>query len=238
MIGGEPYTGERFFAPRRSADRGDTLAFIARALRVDDTGVIRLRRRESGGQVELWVQTGFDVLATRVVFGEVNPPDLVVDAQTLQAALRSTGDGAVDPGFTMAGAWRGALPGSRTVVHLDDVPARTLVELSRSGRDLAMEPTGGHGPVTSLLDQTVLEVSGDDPAAGTAEISLRSVFALTAMGFVRTAEDRPITDRTEVAEISPTEPVRIRLAGNWVRLDARFGTVFARRGPELSVTPV
>lgn len=65
----------------------------------------------------------------------------------------------LEPGFSLDSAWRGALPPESGYVHLDDVPARTIVELSRDGAHLARTQGSAHGPATGLLDQDVLEVS-------------------------------------------------------------------------------
>ncbi len=69
-----------------AAHREDLVTFVDRALRLDDSGVIRLRER-AGGAVVAWVATGFDVLASRVVGGRVKPADLSVGADALAAAL-------------------------------------------------------------------------------------------------------------------------------------------------------
>ena len=71
----------------------------------------------------------------------------------------------------------------------------------------------------SLLDQEVIEVSGGGERVG---VAMRMVFTLVAMGFVPDA---------------PAEVVRVRAERNWIRLDARFGSVSRRRtaGPALLV---
>ncbi|MCG7440093.1 hypothetical protein [Corynebacterium freneyi] len=56
-----------------------------------------------------------------------------------------------------------------------------------------------------------------------AEISMREVFALCAMGFIPV---KPSTD----------EPVRVSVKGRWRRLDGRFGSVYASEG--LGVLPL
>lgn len=175
---------------------------------------MRLRERP-GGLVSAWVATGFDVLASRTVGGRLRPADLSAAADALLAGLAAmTPDGYVDPGFAMDSAWRGGLPPDTGFVHLDDVPAREVFALVQRGSALAREHAGAHGPPTSLLDQDVVEVAADDQRVG---IPMRCVFALTAMGFV---PDRPGDD----------EVVRVRTTATWLRIDARFGTVYRRRG--------
>ncbi len=194
--------------------RNDLAAFVERALRLDEAAVIRLRRR-SDGLVAAWVATGLDVLAVRVVAGEVNPDDLSCGAHQLARGLRAAdASGRIDTGFPMDSAWRGVLPPENGFTHLDDVPAGVLVDLARRGSDLARAEGGAYRPPASLLDQDVLQVSGDGVAAG---VPMRCVFALTAMGFV---PESP----------SAEEIVRVRVLPAWLRIDARFGSVFRRRG--------
>ena len=225
---------ERFISVASAADRADASAFLSRALRTDDSAVVRLHTR-SDGLIGLWANSGFDVLVTRSVFGRLRPGDIVCDATTLRTGLASLEPNTpLDPGFSLDSAWRGALPPDTGYVHLDDVPARTVVELSRNGAHLARTQGSAHGPASGLLDQDVLELSGidGDPIG----VSLRSLFALTAMGFIRDQHGREITENSAVDDIAETEPVRIRLSGPWIRIDARYGSVYRRRGRSLDLT--
>ncbi len=194
--------------------RNDLGAFVERALRLDDAAVVRLRQR-SDGLVAAWVGTGLDVLAVRVVAGAVSPADVSCAADQLARGLREADAvGQVDTGFPMDSAWRGVLPPDTGFMHLDDVPAAVLVDLARRGSELARDQAGPHGPPASLLDQDVLQVSSADVMTG---VPMRCVFALTAMGFV---PESP----------SAEEIVRVRVLPAWLRIDARFGSVFRRRG--------
>ncbi|MFN8033697.1 MAG: hypothetical protein U0Q47_10415 [Mycobacterium sp.] len=196
-----------------SVQRSDLAAFVERALRLDDAAVIRLRRRNDG-LIAAWVNTGFDVLAVRVVAGELGIADLSCGADQLVRGLHAAdAAGHIDPGFSMDSAWRGVLPPDTGFVHVDDIPAAVLVDLGRRGADLAREH-GSAGPPASLLDQDVLQVSSGATAVG---VPMRSVFALAAMGFV---PESP----------SAEEIVRVRVLPAWLRIDARFGSVFRRRG--------
>lgn len=193
--------------------RKDLAAFVDRARRLDDAAVVRLRQR-GDGVVVAWVATGFDVLASRVVAGRARPTDLCAGADALAAGLVvMTPDGFVDPGFSMDSAWRGALPADRGFVHLDDVPGAVVADLAQRGAQLAREHAGPHGPPTSLLDQEVVRVSSADDGVG---IPMRCVLALTGMGFLPPAGEQ--------------EVVRVRVTPAWLRVDARFGTVYRRRG--------
>jgi hypothetical protein len=124
----------------------------------------------------------------------------------------------------MDSAWRGALPPDSGFTHLDDVPARVVLDLAQRGTRLAKEHSSAHGPPASLLDQEVVAVTADDDTVG---VPLRCVFALTAMGFLPQA---PAYDRFAPESVSADEVVRVRAAPTWLRIDARFGTVYRRRG--------
>lgn len=193
-------------------------------MRLDDAAVIRLRER-AGGLVVAWVATGFDVLASRVVAGRVKPGDVSVGADALARALPAMdGSGFVEPGFAMDSAWRGMLPPEHGFVHLDDVPARVMLDLAQRGVELAKEHGSAHGPPASLLDQEVVAVSSGDTSVG---IPMRCVFAMTAMGFL---PQSTTMDQFAPESVTADEVVRVRVLPTWLRVDARFGTVYRRRG--------
>jgi hypothetical protein len=201
----------------RDAHRTDLATFVDHAVRLDDAAVIRLRAR-SAGLLSAWVATGFDVLASRVVVGKVRPEDLSVGADGLARGLSAMDEsGYVDPGFAMDSAWRGALPPESGFTHLDDIPARVMLDLAQRGAQLAKEHGSAHGPPVSLLDQEVVRVSSADESVG---LPMRCVFALTAMGFLPQSPDA----------IDADEIIRVRILPAWLRLDARFGSVYRRRG--------
>ncbi len=217
VTGGEAERG-LWLGPQGGVDRrADLATFVERAMRLDDAMVIRLRAR-AGGLVGAWVATGFDVLACRVVAGAVRPADLSVAADGLARGLSAMdASGYVDPGFSMDSAWRGALPPESGFTHVDDVPARVMLDLAERGARLAKEHSGPHGPLVSLLDQEVIRVSSADEEVG---VPMRCVFTLTAMGFLPQRADAICAD----------EIVRVRVMPNWLRIDARFGSVYRRRG--------
>jgi hypothetical protein len=220
-------TGERgvWLGPdNRAAQRDDLAAFAERVLRLDEAGVVRLRERP-GGMIAAWVATGFDVLASRSVAGRIRPADLCAGADALSAGLRAMADdGYVDTGFGLDSAWRGALPPETGFVHLDDIPARAVLDLAQRGLSLAKEHSSAHGPPASLLDQDVVRVTSGDETVG---IPMRCVFALTAMGFL---PQSPAEDRFAPASVTADEVVRVRATPAWLRVDARFGSVYKRRG--------
>lgn len=196
-----------------SAARHDLVVFAERARVLDEAAVIRLKTR-ADGLLGVWVATGFEVLAGRAVAGRIQPGDLTCAAEELARGLRTAGaDGFADPGFPLDSAWRGALPPETGFTHVDDVPATVLAELAARGAELARE-SGGPGPPASLLDSEVLQVSGNDTEVA---VPIRCVLALAAMRFL--PEDPP-----------EAEVVRVRSSPAWLRIDARFGSVFRRRG--------
>jgi hypothetical protein len=211
-----------------AAHREDLATFVERAQRLDDAAVIRLRAR-SAGQVVAWAATGFDVLVSRVVAGSVRPADICAGADELSRGLAAMDrSGHVEPGFPMDSAWRGALPPDAGFVHLDDVPARVVLDLAQRGVVLAKEH-GSHGPPVSLLDQEVVRVSGAGHSVG---IPMRCVFALTAMGFLpqMSTAGQGGDVNVDPTTVAADEIVRVRVMPAWLRVDARFGSVFRRRG--------
>ncbi|WP_181697894.1 hypothetical protein [Nocardia sp. GTS18] len=209
------------------AERENLATFLSRALRLDQAAVVRLRRRGSS-LVSAWVATGFETLAVRTITAELGVDDVTVGADTVLAGLR-TGH-PVDLGYSMDSAWRGALPPMDGFAHVDDVPARALVELAERGADLAREHGGAHGPPASLLDQSVLTVTGADDLK--VQVPMRVVFALTAMDFIPHAGEK-----AEARRIQPTELVRVRTTRTWLRLDARYGSVARRLGGGIPLSP-
>ncbi len=146
---------ERVLTIPDPVERENLTAFLGKALRLDEAAVVRLRTR-TDGRLSAWASTGFDALAVRVVAGSIVPDDTSAAADQLIAALGSAVDGRVDPGFSMDSAWKGALPPDQGFEHVDDVPARVLIDLAQRGAALAKEHGSSHGPPVSLLDQQVL----------------------------------------------------------------------------------
>lgn len=201
------------------AARHDLMVFAERARVLDEAAVIRLRTR-ADGLVGVWVVTGFGVLAGRAVAGRIQPADLTCAAEELARGLRAAGaDGYADPGFPLDSAWRGAVPPETGFTHVDDIPARVLADLAQQGAELARD-SAGHGPPASLLDAEVLQVTGNGAQVA---VPMRCALALAAMRFV--PEEPP-----------ETEVVRVRASPAWLRIDARFGSVFrSTGGPALLV---
>jgi hypothetical protein len=207
----------RFADPSERADLG---AFTARLVRLDESAPVRLR--SARGRVTAWAPTPFEALATRSVAAEMDPADVTVQGSALLTALAVDRSEEVDLGAA-TGFWTGTLPPDEGWTRLEDVPARELEALTERGLTLARERGGPMGPPASLLDQTVLTVSGDVP--GKVSVPMRALFALSGMGFLGGAD-------TGVGE--GDEPVvRVSATGSWMRLDARFGAVVRRRVTKL-----
>ncbi|MFE6859335.1 hypothetical protein [Nocardia sp. NPDC057668] len=209
------------------AERENLAAFLTHALRLDPAAVVRLRRR-GDRYVSAWAGTGFEALAVRTVVATLGMDDVTVAGDVVRSGLHGPDSAAPFAlGYAMDSAWRTALPPESGFVHVDDVPARMLVELAERGAELAQEHGSGHGPPASLLDQTVLTVSGAGQEVG---VPMRVVFALTAMDFIPHGGEKVDSRRISVDEI-----VRVRAAPTWLRLDARYGSVARRRGSGLSL---
>lgn len=217
--------GERGLWVTDPAHREDLTMFTERAQRLDDAAVIRLRGR-ADGLLGAWVSTNFDVLAGRAVQGAVRPDDLSAGADALLRGLETADrSGYVDPGWAMDSAWRGVLPPETGFAHLDDVPARVMLDLAQRGVALAREHGSGQGPPVSLLDQEVISVSAGGITVG---IPMRCVFALTAMRFL--PQSNAGADDLAPESVAADEIVRVRVLPAWLRIDARFGSVYRRRG--------
>ncbi|MGL4305025.1 MAG: hypothetical protein ACRCSF_02630 [Mycobacteriaceae bacterium] len=204
------------------AHRADLKSFIGHVVRLDQAAVIRLHQRDDG-LLSVWAATGFDALATRSIEGVISPSDMTVAADQLFQSLELAVLGEpIDPGFSIDSAWRGALAPEQGFSHIDDVPAQVLINLAQRGVSVSKEHSAGVGPPVSLLDQEVIAVEGNGLKV---TIPMRCVFALTAMGF--------IPDSTDT---SGKEWVRVRASDTWLRLDARFGSVYRRRGRQLDIS--
>ena len=192
-------------------DRGDLGTFVGRAVRLDPMALVRLRVTE--GRVTAWVTTPFDVLATRSVPGTLDPTDVTAPATALLTALSVERSATVDPGT--GGLWQGLLPPDDGWRVVDTVPSAELERLTERGLALAREHAGPLGPPASLLDQTVLTVSGG--VGVPVKVPLRCLFALSGMGFLGASSD------------GEDETVRVSATPTWLRLDARYGAVVRRR---------
>ena len=177
------------------------------------------------GIARVWATTPFGPVACRTMAISPARDDMIVRADAVSTA---TGDARSVPqldaavpmtlgcGAAADSSWPGRLPVDGGWTVLDAVPAGVFRDLETQARGVAKEESGPLGLPTSLLDQKVLTVRGTGTSDG-ADISMREVFALCAMGFIP-------------PEPSADEPVRVSVKARWRRLDGRFGSVYASEG--------
>lgn len=177
------------------------------------------------GIARVWATTPFGPVACRTMAISPARDDMIVRADAVSTA---TGDARSVPqldaavpmtlgcGAAADSSWPGRLPVDGGWTVLDAVPAGVFRDLETQARGVAKEESGPLGLPTSLLDQKVLTVRGTGTSDG-ADISMRDVFALCAMGFI------PV-------EPAADEHVRVSVKGRWRRLDGRFGSVYASEG--------
>ncbi len=194
-------------------ERDDLAVFVARAVRLDASVVVRLRAEDA--RVDAWAATPFDALVTRAARGNLEPRDVTVVGSDLLAALAVVGGASVEPGTGVDERWRGPLPGGGPWVRLDDVPGDVLDGLAEQGVAAAREGDPPGRPSAALLDQVVLTVRshGPDATPDEARVPMRCVFALAGMGFLGEGAG----------------PVRVSVGGDWMRLDTHGGAVVRRR---------
>lgn len=191
-------------------ERADLTVFVARAVRLDRSALVRFRA--AGSRLHAWVATPFDALVTRSMSGELQPADLTIKGSDLLIAMAAADNTVVDPGRAQDALWRCALPPERGWRAVDQVPAELLADLAGQGAAVARANAGRHGgPPAELLDQKVITVSG---AGLHVAVPLRCLFALSGMGFLRK---------------TAAETVRVWATDSWLRLDARYGAVLRRR---------
>ncbi len=183
-------------------------SLIGRATDLDASASVRFR--QLGDWVDVFVTTPFQVVASRRVQGEASRDGAVVSAVELLDALRA---GTPTIGPARDPNWPGALPPATGFQLLDEIPVDIVRDLSDKGQALARQFSGPLGPPASLLDQTVLTVTGED---GTAEIPMRTIFTCTSLGLIPGF----------AAPIDIPRHLRVSQIGRWVRVDAPFGTVY------------
>ena len=224
------------FRPRRPADAGDAAAFLGRVVALDLEAVVRLRGAD--GRVTAYARLPFGVLVSRTVAGDVEPADVTVGAADLLAGLdRARPGSAGDPPAGWTGGavvawparrdveWRAALPSASGWERLDAVPGDVVRALVRAGGEaLRAVPAGAAASAgESLLDHESLTVSG---AGRTAAVPLRTLTALTRMGFLGDgAAGQPGAD-----------VVAVSAAGGWIRLAAPYGSAYLHASPSLGIS--
>ncbi|MBF4547121.1 hypothetical protein IRY31_03345 [Corynebacterium afermentans subsp. lipophilum] len=192
-------------------------ALLSRALALDAQASARIQ--EVGeGQLDVFVTTPFDAIASRRTSGSTTHPGATVSARAMLDALKS---GAAEVGAARDAAWPGALPPASGFIAREEVPIGVARRLADEGRNLARQFSGPAGPPRSLLDGVVLtaDADSDNPV----EIPMRMIFACTSLGLIPGFE--------APAEIP--RHLRVSTSGSWVRLDAPFGSVYRSTRPNL-----
>ena len=192
-------------------------ALLSRALALDAQASARIQ--EAGeGQLDVFVTTPFDAIASRRTSGSTTHPGATVSARAMLDALKA---GAAEVGPARDAAWPGALPPASGFIAREEVPIGVARRLADEGRNLARQFSGPAGPPRSLLDGVVLTADADSDAP--VEIPMRMIFACTALGLIPGFE--------APAEIP--RHMRVATSGSWVRLDAPFGSVYRSTRPNL-----
>ncbi|MCG7292412.1 hypothetical protein CAFEA_08755 [Corynebacterium afermentans subsp. afermentans] len=192
-------------------------ALLSRALALDAQASARIQ--EVGeGQLDVFVTTPFDAIASRRTSGSTTHPGATVSARAMLDALKA---GAAEVGPARDAAWPGALPPASGFIAREEVPIGVARRLADEGRNLARQFSGPAGPPRSLLDGVVLTADADSDAP--VEIPMRMIFACTALGLIPGFE--------APAEIP--RHMRVATSGSWVRLDAPFGSVYRSTRPNL-----
>jgi hypothetical protein len=202
----------------------DMAPLLRRAVGLDPRTLARVR--VAGGRVTVFVRLPFGVLAARTVAAgatEQTPPlDRTVTAEELLGWL--DGDHA-DPPPARDADWRSSAPPAEGWQRVDTVPDEVVRGLVRSGalalKDAAArEGVPGASPraevADALLDAVVLTVTGpaDVPVPLSAEIRLRTLSALTRLGFLARGSHAAVD-----------------VHRGWVRVAGSYGSVFAERAP-------
>lgn len=195
-------------------------ALLQRALALQDDAYARFQR-VGEHDVDVFVTTPFDCVASRRVRGTVSRDGAVVPARRVLEALE-TSTGAL--GAAQDQNWPGALPPAQGFVLREEVPISTARQLADEGRNLARQFAGPLGPPVSLLDAVVITVDADDRGPKL-EIPMRAVFTCTSLGLIPGFE----------APVEVPRYLRVSSAGRWVRIDAPFGTVYHSKSLSLFV---
>lgn len=209
-------------APLR-ADYADLAPLLRRVDGLNPAALVRLRH--GSGLAAAWVRLPFGVLAARTTTAAsvVEAVDTTVAARDLLAWLTDEAADAPRPRDT---EWRGALPPTEGWQRVDTVPDDVVRKLVRSGalalkEAAAREGVPGAQPraevADALLDAVVLTVTG--AAGARAEVTLRSLSALTRLGFLPRGSH-----------------IGVDVCRRWTRVAAAYGSVFAeRRGAGLDL---
>lgn len=202
-------------------DLADLSLYLRHILQLDPSAIVRLEQYDN--RVLIWSDPGFKSLTVRGVAGTIEGKDVVVGADSLLTGLihaQKTNSLSADVGFRMDSSWNSGNPPLTGYEHIEDIDANDVVRLARQGQVTAQQNPGPLGVSASLLNQDVITIASPHGDIG---IQLRSIFTLLSCGFIRVdGNHHPIDD----------DKVRVRVSGDWVRLDARYGSVAQRFTPQ------
>jgi hypothetical protein len=198
-----------------SAQLFDTAPLVRRAVGLDPRSVVRVRL--NAASVTSFVRLPFGVLVGRTVkvHWDGGKIDCVVSAKDLLAWLDGTSREA--PASRDA-LWHGTIPpsgGWRRVETVPDAVVRNLVRKGATALQEAAQREGvpGGQPRGEVADALLDSVVVTAQASGLrAEVTLRTLSALTRMGFI------PRGSRAA-----------IDISGRWVRVVSEYGSVYAER---------
>jgi hypothetical protein len=198
----------------------DLLAELApllrRAVSLDRASLARIRMGD--GKASVLVRLPFAVLVGRAVPAEHSVAAVDVTVRSADVLAWLDGDSPQLPDRHDAD-WRAGVPPTRGWRRVDTVPDHVVRGLVRTGANALTEAAEREGVpgaqpraevADALLDSVVLTVSEEN--GPTAEITLRTLSALTRMGFM------------------PRDShIGVDVAGRWVRVAAEYGSVYAER---------
>lgn len=182
-------------------------SFLQRAQGIDSQTLVRLRAQQENPElIDVFVQTPFEILASRRVRGVLSAPGVL----RIDDALNGHG-------ADVAYQWAGALPPEQGFELIDTIPVSVVRELADQGQALARQFSTSLGPPKNLLEQTVLTVSSETASV---EIPMRLIFGCVALGFIPSLGSK----------VDAPRYLRVSQSGRWTRVDAAFGTVYLSRG--------
>jgi hypothetical protein len=189
---------------------------LRRAIDLDPAGLVRIRL--DVGTAAVFLRLPFGVLVARTV---ATPTGQRLDRTMLAREVLGWLDGErAEAPAARDGDWRGGLPPATGWRRVDSLPDEVIRDLVRRGaaalQDAAVrEGVPGAQPRTevadALLDSVVVTVTTDD-RTDSADVTLRSLSALTRMGFLARGSS-----------------AHVDVNGRWTRVAATYGTVFAER---------
>ena len=113
-------------------------ALLSRALALDAQASARIQK-VGEGQLDVFVTTPFDAIASRRTSGSTTDPGATVSARAMLDALKS---GATEVGAARDTAWPGALPPASGFIAREEVPIGVARRLADEGRNLARQFSG------------------------------------------------------------------------------------------------